>query len=286
MKCRICGIETDPFLRISTDDLSEPFLDGTLRKQLPELKLRRCPHCGCLWADDARQQDEVLAEAYERVIDTYFDSQENDPRYVQFYKQLEQLVRQYVANRTILDVGCGDGVFLSTMPDDWTRQGLEPSASGAGLARKRNLEVVRATLDSSPKQYQVDLISALDVIEHVIDPHHFVESFKRHLRPGGVVLLLTGDADSYTARTAGPQWSYLRWCGHISVFSQAGLRKLVESHGFEVLAWMRCEHPSSPGAVAWWRVHLLEPARRLLGRNKSWYPFWRDHQTLVARLKY
>ena len=145
--------------------------------------------------------------------------------------------------------------------------------------------MARATLDTAPKRYQVDLISALDVIEHVIDPHHFVESFKRHLRPGGVVLLLTGDADSYAARVAGSQWSYLRWCGHISVFSQSGLRKLLQSHGFEVLSWRRCEHPSSPGARAWWRVHLLEPARLALGRNKSWYPFWRDHQALVARLK-
>ncbi|HEX3248839.1 MAG TPA: hypothetical protein VHS05_05380, partial [Pyrinomonadaceae bacterium] len=74
------------------------------------------------------------------------------------------------------------------------------------------------------------------------------------------------------------------WCGHISVFSQSGLRKLLESHGFEILAWSRCEHPSSPGAAAWWRVHLLEPARRMLGRNRSWYPFWRDHQMVVARL--
>ena len=192
---------------------------------------------------------------------------------------------KHVSGRTILDVGCGEGVFLSTISDEWSKQGVEPSASGASLARKRNLDVARATLDTAPKQYQVDLISALDVIEHVIDPHHFVESFKRHLRPGGVVLLLTGDADSYAARVAGPQWSYLRWCGHISVFSQSGLRKLLQSHGFEVLSWQRCEHPSSPGAKAWWRVHLLEPARLALGRNKSWYPFWRDHQTLVARLK-
>jgi SAM-dependent methyltransferase len=286
MNCRICGEKTELFLRISTDDLSEPFLDATLRKQLPELKLCRCSECGCLWADDARQHDEVLAQAYERVIDSYFDSEENDPRYIQFYKRLEQLVRGHVSGRTILDVGCGDGIFLSTISDAWSKQGLEPSASGASLARKRNLDVAHATLDSSPTRYQADLISALDVIEHVIDPHHFLESLKRHLRPGGVVLLLTGDADSYAAKVAGPQWSYLRWCGHISVFSQAGLRKLVQSHGFEVLAWMRCEHPSSPGAIAWWRVHLLEPARRILGRNKSWYPFWRDHQTLVARLKY
>ncbi len=285
MNCRVCGKETYPFLRISTDDLDEPFLDGALRRQLPELKLRRCRDCGCLWASDARQSDQLLNEAYERVVETYFDSQENDPRYVQFYKQLEQLAIQYVSGKTILDVGCGDGVFLSTISDEWSKQGVEPSASGASLARQRNLDVARATLDTAPKQYQVDLISALDVIEHMIDPHDFVDSFKRHLRPGGVVLLLTGDADSYAARVAGSQWSYLRWCGHISVFSQSGLRKLLQSHGFEVLSWRRCEHPSSPGAKAWWRVHLLEPARLALGRNKSWYPFWRDHQTLVARLK-
>ena len=285
MNCRICRKQTNPFLRISTDDLNEPFLDGPLREQLPELQLRRCPECGCLWADDVRQQEQILTEAYKRVSDSYFDSQENDVRYIRFYKWLEQLARQHVSGRKILDVGCGEGIFLSTLSDEWSRQGLEPSASGASLARMRNLDVACATLDNSPKQYEVDLIAALDVIEHVIDPHDFVASFKRHLRPGGVVLLLTGDADSYAARVAGSQWSYLRWCGHISVFSRSGLRKLVESHGFEVLAWHRCEHPSSPGAFAWWRVRLLEPARKALGRNKSWYPFWRDHQALVARLK-
>ena len=285
MNCRVCGKETYPFLRISTDDLDEPFLDGALRRQLPELKLRRCRDCGCLWASDARQSDQLLNEAYQRVVETYFDSQENDPRYVQFYKQLEQLAIQYVSGKTILDVGCGEGVFLSTISDEWSKHGVEPSESGATLARKKNLDVAHALLDTLPQQYQVDLISALDVIEHIIDPNNFVGLLKRHLRPGGLVLLLTGDADSYPARVAGPQWSYLRWCGHISVFSQAGLRNLLQSHGFEVLAWRRCEHPSSPGAKAWWRVHLLEPARRALGRNKSWYPFWRDHQVIVARMQ-
>ncbi|HJY29614.1 MAG TPA: class I SAM-dependent methyltransferase [Pyrinomonadaceae bacterium] len=225
-----------------------------------------------------------MSEAYERVVDAYFDSQQNDPRYLSFYKQLEEFVKPHASGRTILDVGCGDGVFLSCMSNDWSKQGLEPSASGASLARRKNLEVAHATLDTASMHYEADVVSALDVIEHVIDPHHFVESFKRHLRPRGVVLLLTGDADSYPAKIAGPRWSYLRWCGHISVFSQSGLRKLLESHGFEILAWSRCEHPSSPGAFAWWRVHLLEPARRVLGRNRSWYPFWRDHQMVVARV--
>jgi len=286
MNCRICNAETDPFMRVSSDGLDEPFLDDVLRKQLPELKLQRCGECGCLWADDARQDEATLVAAYERVSDSYFEPTENDPRFVRFYKDLEELLKEHVSGRQILDVGCGDGTFLLTLSNDWSKHGVEPSVSGARLARKRNLDVLCATLDTTPNAYEVDLISALDVIEHVVDPNNFVKSLKRHLRKGGVVLLLTGDASAYPARIAGPQWSYLRWCGHISVFSQAGLRRLLESHGFEVLASRRCGHPSSPGAVAWWRVHLLEPARRMLGRNKSWYPFWRDHQAVIARLKH
>lgn len=284
MKCRVCSYETEPFMRISSDGLDEPFLDDTLRKQLPELKLRRCDQCGCLWADDARQDETMLVAAYRRVSESYFDSSENDPRYLHFYKWIEQLLKQHVSGGTVLDVGCGDGVFLSTLSSEWSKHGVEPSASGARLARQRNLAVDCATLDTA-KTCEFDVVSALDVIEHVVDPHGFVSSLKRHVRKGGFVLLLTGDADAYPARVAGSQWSYLRWCGHISVFSRAGLRRLLESHGFEVLASKRCEHPSSPGAFAWWRVHLLEPVRRVLGRNRSWYPFWRDHQMVVARLK-
>lgn len=285
MNCRICNETTDPFLCISSDGLDEPFLDDVLRRQLPELKLRRCRACRCLWAEDARQDETVLVAAYERVNDSYFEPAENYPRYLKFYKWIEQLLKQHVSGRTILDVGCGDGTFLSTLSNDWSKHGVEPSMSGARLARQRDLDVACATLDTTNHSYKVDLVSALDVIEHVVDPHDFVESLKRQLREGGVVFVLTGDADAYAARTAGPQWSYLKWCGHISVFSRAGLKRLLEEHGFEVLASNRCEHPSSPGAVAWWRVHLLEPLRRMLGRNRSWYPFWRDHQAVVARLK-
>jgi cyclopropane fatty-acyl-phospholipid synthase-like methyltransferase len=222
--------------------------------------------------------------AYARLQDSYFDSDAVGPNYREFYRWLECLIEQNQAGKMILDVGCGDGNFLSSLSGKWQKRGIEPSASGTELSRQKDLEVVPGTLESLEERCKVDLISALDVIEHVIDPHNFIESVKRHLKPNGMVLLFTGDSSSYPARVAGPQWSYLRWCGHISVFSASGLKALLKSHGFEILDWKRCEHPSSPGFIAWWRVHLLEPARRAMGRAKSWYPFWRDHQIIIARL--
>jgi cyclopropane fatty-acyl-phospholipid synthase-like methyltransferase len=284
MNCRICQSETNPFLNISSDELAEPFLDDVLRKELPELRLNRCNSCGCLWATDARQTEQVLMAAYARVDNSYFDSEAAGLHYHEFYRRLEQLIELNRSGSAILDVGCGDGNFLSALSDKWTKLGIEPSASGTELSRRKNLNVALGTLESSEERYQVDLISALDVIEHVVDPHNFIESVKRHLKPNGMVLLFTGDSSSYPARVAGRQWSYLRWCGHISIFSSSGLKALLKSHGFEIVDWKRCEHPSSPGFIAWWRVYLLEAARRAIGRAKSWYPFWRDHQIIIARL--
>jgi SAM-dependent methyltransferase len=273
-----------PFFATPTDCLDEPFLTTDLRRQLGELRLDQCSECGCLWAQDIRNDDTVLTRAYQHLVTDYFEPPPNEAKYRLFYQWLERIIENYAPGRDVLDVGCGDGLFLASLSTRWSKQGLEPSAAGAELARRKNLNVACGTLADLSHASRVDLLCALDVIEHIAEPHAFLEALKAQLKPGGVLLILTGDSTSLPARIAGPQWSYLKWCGHVSIFSAAGLRRILEDHGFQVLAWKRCEHPSSPGLVAWWRVHLLEPVRRIIGRNSSWYPFWRDHQAVVARL--
>src|SRR5262245_9766630 len=127
MNCRVCRNETNPFLTVSTDELDEPFLDDTLRKDLPELRMSRCSKCGCLWATDVRQREQVLMAAYERLSDLYFNSEAVTSRYGEFYKWLERALAKNDSGNTILDVGCGDGNFLSTLSDQWSKRGLEPS---------------------------------------------------------------------------------------------------------------------------------------------------------------
>ena len=134
MNCRVCGIEATAFAKISTKDLDEPFLDATLRAQLPELRLSRCDGCGCLWATDDRQCEEVLLEAYSRVNDSYFDSEHIGQRHREFYKWLENLLEEHHAGGSILDVGCGDGSFLAVLSDKWNKHGIEPSKAVTRLS--------------------------------------------------------------------------------------------------------------------------------------------------------
>lgn len=273
------------FLRLATAGLQESFLDEILRAQFPELCLDRCMGCGSLWSVDARQDQSLLVEAYGRIPDAYFGEQTFDPRFVRLYRGLDGMIEEYVSGRRLLDVGCGDGAFLAALSEKWQKSGIEPSNSGMVAARRRGLEVHCGVLDTCPLPEKVDVITALDVIEHVVRPDEFLASARARLASGGILLLMTGDATSTPSRVAGDRWSYIRWCGHVSVLSASALRLLLQKQGYELLEFRRCNHPASPGAKAWWRVLLLQAARRVMGMGRSWYPFWMDHQIVVARLR-
>src|SRR6476620_7670007 len=171
MTCRICKGVIRRFFATPTEDLDEPFLNADLRRELRELRLDQCSECGCLWAQDMRSDDDVLTRAYKHLIRDYFEPPPNEQKYRQFYQWLERLIEEHARGNEILDVGCGDGLFLASMSTHWSKQGVEPSAVGAELARRKHLKVVCGTLADLPKSCRVDLLSALDVIEHVAEPH-------------------------------------------------------------------------------------------------------------------
>jgi SAM-dependent methyltransferase len=281
----VCKVSTRPFLRLPTTQLSEPFLDDELRRALPELELNQCPQCLSLWTVDGRREQSLLLRAYARIPDSYFGEIHTDPRYARFYSKLGSVLAKHTHGRRLCDVGCGEGSFLASLGSEWERWGIEPSCCAVESVKSKGLRAVCGTLESVSEPRGIDVLTAQDVIEHVANPAAFLMEARKRLAEAGLLVLVTGDPSSLTARIAGPHWSYLRWCGHVSVMSGSALRQLLNQNGYEVAAWMRTSHPASAGAAAWWRVLLLEPLRRLLGRAPSWYPFWRDHQIVVARVQ-
>ena len=72
-----------------------------------------------------------------------------------------------------------------------TAVGLEPSSRGAEVARARGVgEVVVAGIDTMPfDASRFDLITCLDVLEHIEDDRGALRELRRVARPGGVLLI-------------------------------------------------------------------------------------------------
>lgn len=105
-----------------------------------------------------------------------------------------------------LDVGCGSGEFLASLPAGIARFGIEPSAS-AEMASRRGIEIVARQLDECPADTRFDAVTIIDVIEHVPELELFLTRAYAQLSAGGLLIVSTGDPDNRLWR----QWFKCRF---------------------------------------------------------------------------
>jgi SAM-dependent methyltransferase len=129
------------------------------------------------------------------------DSYESDTLAVEdeywWYRGRRRIVLDVVAGLPlppqpqILDAGCGSGRNMVELSGFGTAVGLEPSERGAEVARARGVgEVVVAGIDAMPfEASRFDLITLLDVLEHIEDDRGALHELRRVARPGGILLL-------------------------------------------------------------------------------------------------
>jgi SAM-dependent methyltransferase len=92
---------------------------------------------------------------------------------------------------------------------------VQPRA--AGLARSRGITIVGTDFDdlrSLDSTY--DAVVAFDVIEHVHDPLDFLSRLAAVVKPGGQIVVGTGNSDSWSSRLMGSRYWYCAPAEHIS----------------------------------------------------------------------
>ena len=135
------------------------------------------------------------------------------------------------------EVGCGFGLGLDFAREalGWTVQGYDPSpAAAAGreqLGLPITLDYLRPeTLDGIAPH---DLILASEVIEHIPDPHAFLNALTPAIAPTGWQILTTPNAASIHPSTSAATLLLLLTPGyHLVLYSATSLRRLMEDHGF------------------------------------------------------
>lgn len=128
-------------------------------------------------------------------------------------------------NKTLLDIGCGSGVFLNTISNNFQKAlGIE---SFEYNEFKYNNIKHGTIFDESLIDGKYDYITALDVIEHIEDEDSFLDRVKSLLHINGKVLLTV---PAY-------QWLYCKYdkeAGHYRRYNKKQIKNLMEKNGFIV----------------------------------------------------
>lgn len=95
------------------------------------------------------------------------------------------------ARARVLDVGCGTGANLEMLARFGDAEGVDISEDALAFCRARGLTRVRGgAAESLPyADAQFDLVTALDVVEHLDDDRAGLAEMRRVLKPGGRALL-------------------------------------------------------------------------------------------------
>ncbi len=137
---------------------------------------------------------------------------------------------------SLLDVGCGNGEFISRMKAfGWKVSGLDPDPQAVSYGRNNGLDICTGTIADLPGSACYDVITLTHVIEHVADPVSLLQECGKRLRSHtGRLIITTPNIKSLGHARFRKYWRGLEAPRHFMIFSPAGLRECVTQAGMSL----------------------------------------------------
>jgi SAM-dependent methyltransferase len=127
---------------------------------------------------------------------------------------------RFKKNGRLLDVGAGIGLLVEEACKlGYDAEGVEPSRALQAEAAAKHLPVHLGVIPSREISGPYDIVTAIDVIEHVDKPLDLLRAIRDLLSNDGIGVLVTPDVRSITARVMRRNWWHFR-PAHIGYFDR------------------------------------------------------------------
>ncbi|MDP8984378.1 MAG: class I SAM-dependent methyltransferase [Pseudomonadota bacterium] len=192
--------------------------------------LYRCEECRFVFRDPPLKQAEY-DELYRRGSGSVWDAQVQR----EDFRLVRQLLTTNCYGDDVLDVGCYSGTLLSSLPSKYRLYGIELNQAAAGAAAQRGVQIVASAVNEMALVDQrFDTIISCDVIEHLLNPLDFLQQLRSRLKPGGRIVITTGNADAWLWRLCGSRFWYCYFPEHISFVGSRWLQLMPQTIGLKV----------------------------------------------------
>lgn len=234
--CPVCGSADESQVIESNVDASRLGGDSFASRKEPEymhLRLVKCPACRLLYASPVPPED-LVATAYREA--SYDSADESRYAAATYARTLAKLLDRLPAHGGALDVGAGDGAFVTELLaagfDDAV--GVEPSsapiASAPTAVRGRIRHGIFRADDFEPGQFR--LVTAFQVLEHVADPLAVCRDAYALLADGGAFVAITHNRRAVVNLAMGRR-SPIYDIEHLQLFCRDAIRELFGRVGFQ-----------------------------------------------------
>lgn len=205
----------------------------------PSRRYVQCPACSLVFLSPRRSPELVTAFYREDYDRSYGRAEAGADRTPVFRSVLRHLSKVRRPPGRLLDVGCGDGLFLELcMKEGWTGFGVELSREAAARAAARGITMLAPDwLDrrggSSNEAEHYDVIALVNVLETVTDPRSALRRVREALTPAGLVLIRVSNGSFHLSLRRVVAWAGARYLQafHLFVYTPGALGGLLRSVG-------------------------------------------------------
>ena len=219
--------------------------------------LKQCAECAFVYLENPPSYEDLETElAWEKVGKernerVYLQSRVRSgasraarmlrARLVSRANPLTRRVQRWFPAGPVVDIGCGRGDKLVSLPERFRLVGIEISQERAREARQR-LSARGGVVHQIPALDGLDRMPARSLagivanafLEHEIRPRELLQAAARALSPAGAMIVKVPNYASLNRRVMGAGWCGFRFPGHVNYFTPRSLRRMVEEVGMEV----------------------------------------------------
>lgn len=256
-----------------------------------EYNFYRCPNCGFVWLNPRPIQEDI-SECYKNYYTHQFIQSEGQNSFQQLRQRIRLLILHaryrvplgscaksafllgwllskipslrhraayiegvfppWTGEGRLLDIGCGNGFFLSFMKKvGWQVCGVEIDPESSRIAREANkVPVFAGTLDKADfPDESFDAITMNHVIEHIANPFDLLSESYRVLACGGYLCVTTPNMQSLGHYIFRKYWLPLDPPRHLYLWNCANLSEVVRKAGFHIV-WCKASSLNASAVFA------------------------------------
>jgi 2-polyprenyl-3-methyl-5-hydroxy-6-metoxy-1,4-benzoquinol methylase len=229
-ECTYCKSDNSSF-KYSTIDIFEN-----------KFNIHQCNECNAFFLAPNPIQEQ-LAEAYS---ESYYGEKEEKfegifEKAMDFFrkKRAVLLTKKLSNGASVLDIGCGNGRFLSSLLNygDFKLFGVElegNSAKRAARIKEINLKVGTIEENDFPDS-NFDAVTMFHVFEHLIEPKQTLEIISEILKKDGLFVVSFPNIVSWQSNFFKGKWLHLDPPRHLFFFSPKDFKNLMIKMGFELV---------------------------------------------------
>ncbi len=248
VRCKICS-KTSIYLCTTDNANGTPAF----------LEHYRCPWCGLVFVGTDVVEDDISRAYLSFNPDIYYSEIESTNR-IRIFSAAADIQREVPHGASILDIGCGNGAFLKSLQHDgYQLYGHEiPGVTHDNDLTDQVIEIYSDFDYSSVPDESFDVVTMLDVAEHVLRPYDLFSACHRVLKPGGLLYFHTPAVTSLDRlmhlvqkvkliRKAGTLWQKGRTSiFHLQNYTRCSLEIVLDRCGFSTVSFKQKNELSWP----------------------------------------